>query len=204
MSEAHSSPYLAHHFDRLEQQSQSAVLGMWLFLTQEIMFFGGIFLGYVFYRVQFPDAFMAGSYKLSIGLGSFNTVVLIGSSLTMALAVRSAQLGHKQGIQKYLLATLFLGCVFLGVKVVEYSAKFEHHLIPGHHFTYHGGGKFVLAGHPEETGGMHETTAMEKDAVSAGEPVAPAPHEALRPHAGREHPGHLPGLPDLSAPPPEG
>jgi cytochrome c oxidase subunit 3 len=167
MSDAHSSPYLAHHFDDLEQQSQAATLGMWLFIAQEIMFFGGIFLGYTFYRTRFPDAFMAGSYGLNITLGCFNTVVLIGSSLTMALAVHAAQLGKTRNIIRYLLATLFLGSVFLGVKVVEYQAKFAHDSVPGRHFEYHSAGHFVNADdeHTAVAHGADETDAAHAPVV---------------------------------------
>lgn len=138
--------HVAHHFDSAEQQKQAASLGMWVFLAQEIMFFGGLFLGYTYYRYKFPDAFMAGSFGLNIGLGAFNTVVLICSSLTMALAIHAARAGQgKKGILTWLLATMMLGGVFLGVKAVEYSAKFEHHLVPGKSFHYEPHGKFVTA-----------------------------------------------------------
>ena len=163
MSDAHSSPYLAHHFDDMEQQSQAASLGMWIFLAQEIMFFGGLFCGYTVYRIKFPEAFMAGSYSLMWGWGLFNTAVLIGSSLTMALAVRAAQLGRKSGIIKWLVATLLLGSLFLGVKVVEYGAKFDHHMIPGRSFEYHGGGRFVVTGQ----GDHHGADASHGDAEEA-------------------------------------
>ena len=96
MSEAHS-PYLHHHFDTLEQQRQASSLGMWVFIAQEIMFFGGLFLGYTYYRTLYPEAFSLGSKELSLAWGSFNTVVLICSSLTVALSVHAAQLGNKRG-----------------------------------------------------------------------------------------------------------
>ena len=134
LSTAHSTS-LAHHFDDLEQQQESATLGMWLFLAQEIMFFGGLFMAYVVYRWRDPEAFAAGSHELDITLGLINTVVLIGSSLTMALAVRAAQTSRTQGRWcAGLVATGGLGLVFLGVKDFEYSAKFEHHLVPGPNF----------------------------------------------------------------------
>lgn len=91
---AHEQPGLAHHFDSYEQQRESATLGMWAFLVNEVMFFGGMFLAYYIYRSRFPLAFAAGSHELDITLGAFNTAVLIGSSLTMALAVRAAQLAR--------------------------------------------------------------------------------------------------------------
>ena len=90
MSEAR--PLLAHHFESYEQQTESASLGMWLFLVTEIMFFGGLFTVYTIYRWRFPGAFRAGSHELDILLGGVNTAVLLTSSFTMALAVRAAKL----------------------------------------------------------------------------------------------------------------
>src|SRR5262245_65847844 len=85
---------LAHHFETLEQQAQAGALGMWAFLVQEVMFFGGLFTVYLVYRTLHPAAFAEGSAHLAIDLGTINTAVLIGSSLTMALAVRAAQLAR--------------------------------------------------------------------------------------------------------------
>ena len=105
-------------------------MGMWAFIAQEIMFFGGLFGGYTVYRNIHTDAFVAGSHHLAIGWGAFNTAVLIGSSLTMALAVRAAQLGRKTGTFWWIIATMILGSVFLGVKYIEYSHKYHEALIP--------------------------------------------------------------------------
>ena len=124
-------PRLQHHFDNLEQQKESSTLGMWTFLLTEIMFFGGLFLLYTVYRVQYPEAFAVASRQLDIALGLGNTVILIASSLTMALGVHTAALGKKRATASWLLATVLLGSIFLGVKVVEYQHKFEHHLVPG-------------------------------------------------------------------------
>jgi len=132
--------YLAHHFDHLEQQKQSATLGIWLFLITEVMFFGGLFLGYIVYRGMYPEAWHLGSGKLDIALGTVNTVILIFSSLTMALSVRAAQTGKSRQCANFLLATIILGTAFLGIKAVEYSAKFfpaegaHYFLIPGANF----------------------------------------------------------------------
>lgn len=133
-----TAPYVAHHFDDAEQQHDASTLGMWLFLAQEVMFFGGLFTAYVVYRTAFPDAFRAGSHELDITLGTINTIVLLTSSLTMALAVHAAQVSKRAMLIVNLLLTLFFGLVFLGVKVIEYAAKFEHHLVPGPHFQFHG------------------------------------------------------------------
>lgn len=134
MASDESAAPLAHHFDSYEQQRESASLGMWVFIAQEIMFFGGLFLAYTVYRWRFADLFAMGSNELDLKLGLFNTVVLIGSSLTMALAVRASQLGRAREIVGWLLGTVGLGTVFLVVKGFEYAHKWEHHLVPGPSF----------------------------------------------------------------------
>lgn len=137
MAETHSSA-LAHQFDDLDQQFEASQLGMWAFLVTEILFFGGLFLGYAVYRSQYPEAFAAASQLLDWKLGMFNTAVLIGSSFTMAQAVHAAQIGKRRQLIVYLLLTILLGSVFLGVKVVEYSHKFHEHLVPGPGFHFEG------------------------------------------------------------------
>jgi cytochrome c oxidase subunit 3 len=127
-------PNLAHHFDSYDQQRESASLGMWTFLVTEIMFFGGLFTAYILYRSKYPEAFIAGSHQLDVFLGTVNTGVLICSSLTMAMAVRCAQLGKGKQIAGYLVATIILGSVFLGIKAHEYHHKYVEHLIPGDTF----------------------------------------------------------------------
>ena len=129
---------LQHHFDSYEQQREASFLGMWVFLVTEVMFFGGVFTAYVVYRLAHPHALALGSHEMDITLGAINTAVLIGSSLTMAMAVWAAQTGRRKGIVAWILATIVLGGVFLGIKYVEYSAKFEHHLFPGPNFQWHG------------------------------------------------------------------
>jgi len=128
-------PALQHHFDNMEQQKESATFGMWLFLVTEIMFFGGLFTAYVVYRHAFPGVFAAASHHLDVMLGGINTAVLICSSLTMALAIWSAQINRRKLIVVFLLATIALGSVFLGIKTVEYRDKFHHHLVPGTSFA---------------------------------------------------------------------
>ena len=129
-------PALAHQFDTMEQQKESSTLGMWLFLVTEIMFFGGLFLTYVVYRSKYPAAFSAASHTLDVLLGGINTAVLIGSSLTMALAIWAAQMNWRKGIVLFLLATIALGSVFLGIKAVAYTDKFKHHHVPGPSFHF--------------------------------------------------------------------
>jgi len=130
-----SPPELQHHFVDLEAQKEASSLGMWVFLVTEILFFGGMFTAYVVYRASYRAAFEGASNLLDIRLGAFNTAVLILSSLTMALAVWAASQGKKNRIVVFLSATILLGAVFLGVKVIEYSQKFEHHEVPGPHFV---------------------------------------------------------------------
>jgi cytochrome c oxidase subunit 3 len=136
MSDAHTA--LAHHFDTIEQQREAGSLGMWIFLVTEVMFFGGLFLGYVTYRIVYPDAFADASRHLDTLLGAVNTAVLICSSLTMALAVHSAQMSKRFLLLVCLGATLLLGLVFLGIKFTEYAHKFAEHLVPGAAFVYPG------------------------------------------------------------------
>jgi cytochrome c oxidase subunit III len=131
-------PALQHQFETMEQQQESATLGMWLFLVTEIMFFGGLFMAYLLYRVWYPAAWAEGSLELDILLGGINTVVLIGSSVTMVFAVRSAQLGRSKAIVNWLLITMLLGGVFLVIKGFEYAHKFEAGHVPGPNFHMEG------------------------------------------------------------------
>ena len=129
---------VAHQFDSLPQQKAAVSLGMWVFLAQEVMFFGGLFMAYVYYRSRFHEAFVESSLHLDVKLGALNTAVLIGSSLTMALAVRAAERGHNAGVRNFVLLTMLLGSVFLGVKAYEYWHKWHEHLIPGAAFAFEG------------------------------------------------------------------
>jgi cytochrome c oxidase subunit 3 len=129
-------PALAHHFDDLEQQNEAATLGMWVFLATEVLFFGGLFVTYLVYRNWYPEAFAASSHELDITLGTINTVVLITSSLTMALAVHAAQLGQRRLLMTFLVLTMVLGAAFLGIKGVEYYHKFAEHHVPGPGFQF--------------------------------------------------------------------
>jgi cytochrome c oxidase subunit 3 len=129
-------PALQHHFDTMAQQKEAAVVGMWVFLLTEILFFGGLFAAYMVYRIWYFDAFAEASRSLSLFWGGLNTAVLIGSSLTMAMAVRCAQTNKRKATVNWLILTMILGTVFLGVKVIEYADKFEHHHVPGYNFQW--------------------------------------------------------------------
>ena len=137
MSEATGNDRLAHWYRSWEEQTESVTLGMWFFLVTEVMFFGGIFTAYMLYRSQNPEAFAAASHHLDILLGGLNTVVLIGSSLTVVLSVWFAERGKQRALAFWLLATIVLGLTFLVVKYFEYSAKWEHNLVPGPDFVFH-------------------------------------------------------------------
>lgn len=120
-------------------EKDSLTFGMWVFLVTEFLFFGVLFAGYTLYRIRFPEAFAEGSYRMDISLGCINTLALITSSLTMALAVHRAHIGgNRKALAGWLFATLVLGCVFLGIKAVEYHHKFVEHLFPGPHFRFDG------------------------------------------------------------------
>lgn len=127
---------VAHQFDDREQQKDASTLGMWIFLATEILFFGGMFMGYIVYRWLYPEAFALASQKMDLWLGTINTAVLLTSSLTMALAVRAAQLGERKGTALLLVATMVLGVIFLGIKGLEYYHKFVEHLVPGPNFEF--------------------------------------------------------------------
>jgi len=124
-------PFLQHHFEDLGQQHEASTLGMWFFLTTEILFFGGVLCAYWIYRIMYPEAWgVAGELQNTLA-GGINTLVLIISSLTMALAVRNAQLGSRMGTVAMLIATLIFGSVFLGIKSYEYHAHYVEGLFPG-------------------------------------------------------------------------
>ena len=123
-------PGLQHQFEDMGQQQESASIGMWMFLVQEIMFFGGLFTVYLVFRSKYPMAFAAGSNHLDAFWGGLNTLVLIVSSLTMALAVRYAQLGKRNLQVIFIILTMIFGTVFLGVKAIEYTAKYKEGIVP--------------------------------------------------------------------------
>ena len=123
----------------MEQQAEASTLGMWVFLVTEIMFFGGLFMAYLVYRHASPMGFQEASHHLDIIWGTINTALLIMSSLTMAFAVRAAQTSQPARTQvMWLVWTIILGAGFLGIKVIEYTDKFTHHLVPGPSFQWTG------------------------------------------------------------------
>ncbi|MDZ4847740.1 MAG: cytochrome c oxidase subunit 3 [Pirellulaceae bacterium] len=135
----HEHPsWLAHHFDDAEQQFDAGKLGMWLFLVTEVLFFSGMFCAYAMYRHLHPEIYEFASEFLNEKLGAINTGVLLFSSLTMAWAVRAAQLSQHRLLISMLAMTLSCAAIFLGVKAVEYSHKWSNGLLPGKHYITQG------------------------------------------------------------------
>lgn len=129
---------LEHHFIDAEQQKDSAKIGMWLFLLTEILTFGGLFVAYTIFRSLNPEMFFNAHKFLDTELGAFNTIVLITSSLTMALAIQSLQVNKPKLAYRYLLATFIFAATFLVVKYFEYSHKFHLGQLPGRFYTFEG------------------------------------------------------------------
>jgi len=128
--------HFAHQFESVDHQKEVSLLGMWVFLTTEVLFFGGMFLAYSIYRHAYPSAFAAASHEMIVWAGTLNTVVLITSSLTMALAVHAAAAGQRRALLVCLTITIVLGCVFLGVKAYEYRTEYLEHHLPGYAFEF--------------------------------------------------------------------
>ncbi|MCY7377149.1 MAG: cytochrome c oxidase subunit 3 family protein [Pyrinomonadaceae bacterium] len=169
-------PGLQHQFEDMRQQQESASIGMWMFLVQEIMFFGGLFTVYLVFRSRYPMAFAAGSNHLDAFYGGLNTLVLIVSSLTMALAVRAAQMGQRNLQVFLLILTMFFGTVFLGVKAIEYVAKYHEGIVP-------------VAGLNLKT--SKELTDSDEHSGTASVPVGRQdPNESLSTAKGEEPGGH--------------
>ncbi len=139
-------PHLKSYFVSSEQQFDAAKLGMWLFLVTEILLFGGMFVAYGIYRAWYPDLFADASTQLDTMMGAFNTLVLLGSSLTVAWAVRAAQTDNQKALFWNLVATVALAGVFMIVKYFEYTHKFELGIFPGAGFVFPEGTEFTLRG----------------------------------------------------------
>jgi cytochrome c oxidase subunit 3 len=144
-------PGLQHQFEDMGQQQESASIGMWMFLVQEIMFFGGLFTVYLVFRSRYPMAFAAASNHLDAFWGGLNTLVLIVSSLTMALGVYYAQKSNRNMQVLMIAVTMLFGSVFLGVKAIEYTDKYNHGLVP------------VDGWNKRITGGDHSATKNDGD-----------------------------------------
>ncbi len=124
-------PALAHQFDSMAQQQEASTFGMWVFLLTEIMMFGGLFTAYLIYRIKYYDGFVAGSTSISVSWGFANTLVLIASSFTMAMAVWAGEKGIRKAQMGFLIGTMILGAAFLCIKGEEYYTKYDECHIPG-------------------------------------------------------------------------
>lgn len=142
---AEHTPFLQHHFLNMNQQASAAKLGMWLFLAQEVLFFSVLFMAYFVFRYLFPETYVAAHYQLDPTLGGVNTVVLLFSSLTMALGVRAAQLGNNKQVVAYIAVTIVCAFAFLVVKYFEYAHKIHLGLLPGQYYSFEGD----IPGRPE-------------------------------------------------------
>ena len=154
------APHLAHHFDSLGQQFESGKLGMWLFLSTEVLLFGGLFCAYAVYRSNHPEIFIYAHQFLDKTLGGINTVVLICSSLSMAWAVRAAQLNQQRLLVILLSLTILGGFGFLGIKFVEYEHKWKHGLLWG--------ARYHPDEHPHDEGQTPEEERSHEEAERAG------------------------------------
>ena len=164
---------LSGQFDDLDQQKNSSSLGMWAFLATEVMFFGGLFAAYTLYRSLYPEEFGEASRHLYVWVGAINTAVLLCSSLTMALAVRAAQMREMTWVVRYLLATIALGAVFLGIKAWEWHEDYKEHLVPGINFDWQ--------------------LAQSKEGKDRTEPPGPPPQAGISPNHETGEPQVNPG-----------
>ncbi|WP_336486589.1 cytochrome c oxidase subunit 3 [Methylobacterium nigriterrae] len=118
------------HFASVEQQRHAATLGIWAWLVTELLLFSGLFLVALILRLQHPEAVHAAARHLKFWIGAVNTVVLIGSSLTMSAAIEFSRMGWQRAMVRAMLATAALGSLFLVLKGYEYYADFEEHMMP--------------------------------------------------------------------------
>ena len=126
-----------HHWRTQDIEFDACKLGIWLFLSTEILLFSGLFCAYAIFRLLYPAAFANGSQYLDVGIGATNTVVLLFSSWTIAMAIREIQLDNRMRSIMYLVITWLCAAFFVGVKLIfEYIPKLSEGKAPGHHFSY--------------------------------------------------------------------
>lgn len=130
---AHTEPGaapVAHHFRNANHQFNTAKLGMWVFMVQEILFFSALFVAFFIFQAKYFDDFHEASKELDWILGAVNTVILIASSFTVARAISNAQRGNTEGVLENIIFTIICSLGFLIVKAIEYSSKVSHGLFP--------------------------------------------------------------------------
>ena len=123
--------HFAHHFRDANHEFETAKQGIWLFMVTEILMFGGLFVGYAIFHSKYPAMFAEGASHLDWKMGFINTMVLITSSLTMALGIYYCQKNQKSKAVTSLALTILCGAIFMVIKYIEYKAKFDHGLLPG-------------------------------------------------------------------------
>jgi len=170
-------PFLAHHWNTPQQQFEAGKLGMWLFLATEFLLFGGLFCAYAVFRFNNPEIFAYGSQFLDTTWGAINTVVLIASSLTMALAVSASQLGKTKALIVLLCVTFLGGLGFMCIKYVEYKHKFEDNIVWGTGFyetpeAGHGSSGAEQAAAAGSSGATHDDGAVATEEVIEVAPAA--------------------------------
>ena len=124
---------MSQHTAHVEEHrdDEASKLGMWLFIFTELLLFGGLFLVYSIFRMQYPTEFRECSLELSVTIGAINTVVLLFSSMTVAMSMTAIQKNDMKKALLYIGVTLFCAAIFLVNKYFEWSGKFHHGLYPG-------------------------------------------------------------------------
>ena len=130
------TPSHGRQYESAGHRSETAALGMWVFLATELMFFGPLFFGYAYGRLHFPEGFAAASRHTDVALGTINTAILLTSSLLVALAVHASRAGAMRLAARLLFLTVVLGICFLAVKGIEYRHEWQEHLFPGAGFAF--------------------------------------------------------------------
>lgn len=142
-SHAHEAHALVVH--KHPSDFEGAKIAMWMFLFTEILLFGGLFILYAVYRSIYPVDFHNAAVELNTALGAVNTLVLLTSSLTVALSIEALQRGKRRLSLSMLFMTIVFAGVFLVIKYFEWGAKFHHGLYPGaEELMTHSNGEIVF------------------------------------------------------------
>lgn len=133
--------------EHVHRDDLGAKMGMWLFLFTELLLFGGMFIAYMVYRNQYSESFHVAARSLDVTIGTINTIILLTSSLTMALSIVALQRGKKALAQMFLGGTVLFALGFMVNKYIEWSAKFSHGIYPGsEHLQDLGKGETIFYG----------------------------------------------------------
>jgi cytochrome c oxidase subunit 3 len=129
---------IAAHLSSPKQRDEVLELGMWTFLSTEVLLFGGLIMTYMVYRHADPVSFAEAGRQTGIVIGTANTAVLLTSSFCVAAAIQAGQAGAARAVKALLAAAIILGTIFLGLKGVEYAGEYRDHLVPGIDFMQSG------------------------------------------------------------------